>query len=396
MHSNAHAAPLGLKACCVAAVLIRTMLRVAPLLLLALLAFPGCDRLAPAKAEPEKPAKKAVAAKATSKSKTKAKANAEHGEAHPDEPQRYIVPFAWEASHDEPLAQARAYFKEILGDNNVYMEHGPRFFAAFADGQKPRATVVTCSDSRVHTTAFDVTPENDDFMIRNIGNQVANGEGSVEYGIEHLETPVLLIMGHTGCGAVKAALGDTSKLSAPIRNELDKLSVPKPKAGTTPEVAWKEAVIANVHNQVLFALSRFGNRVREGKLTVVGAVYDFRDDLGAGAGKLSIVDVNGNAEPERMRAFLEAVESGGEQRRADPKDKDKHKPKVGDDREHVAKRPASPALGPTEEAVIDALGKIPGLRVQQPEKPEPTAQAVPKPHAAAVQPHTAPHGGHGH
>jgi carbonic anhydrase len=376
------------------------MLRVAPLLLMALL-LPGCDRLAPAKAEPEKLAKKSISgAKANAKSKAKAKAEAatpsEHADGHSAEPQKYIVPFAWEASNDEPLAQARAFLKEILGDNEVYMEHGPRYFAAFADGQKPRATVVACSDSRVHTTAFDVTPENDDFMIRNIGNQVKNGEGSVEYGVEHLETPVLLIIGHTGCGAVRAALGDTSKLSGPIRKELDHLVVPKPKAGVAPEVAWKDAVIANVHNQVSFALTRFGSRVREGKLTVVGAVYDFRDDLGAGAGKLSIVDVNGNAEPERMRAFLEAVESGGaDLRRKDPKDKlrSKHEAAL----EQIVKKPPSPALGRTEAAVIEALGKIPGLRVQQPEKAAPE-KADPRSRTAAVQPHSAAAtpGSHGH
>ncbi|HEY8943466.1 MAG TPA: carbonic anhydrase, partial [Polyangiaceae bacterium] len=271
------------------------MKRLAPLALLALLALSACDRLS--KAEPEKTSKKPSAgAKPPAKLKSKTRAApAPAVPEHAAEARRYVVPFAWEASQQEPLAQARSFLKEILTDNRVYMEHGPRFFAAFADGQKPRATVVTCSDSRVHTPAFDTTPENDDFMIRNIGNQLENSAGSVEYGVEHLETPVLMILGHTGCGAVKAGLGDISGQSAPVRKELETLRLPKPKAGASLEVAWTGAVLANVHNQVELALRHFGGRVQEGKLTVVGAVYDFRNDLGNGAGKLTIVDVNGNS-----------------------------------------------------------------------------------------------------
>jgi carbonic anhydrase len=172
----------------------------------------------------------------------------------------------------------------------------------------PRATVIACSDSRVQTPAFDATPENDDFMIRNIGNQIGNSEGSVEYGVEHLGTPVLLVLGHTGCGAIKAAMGDTSGLSAAVRGEVEKLKPQKPKAGANAEAAWAEAVVKNVNDQVAFALTKFGGRVQAGKLTVIGAVYDFRNDMTQGIGKVNIVNVNGNNEPQRMRAFVDAVE----------------------------------------------------------------------------------------
>jgi carbonic anhydrase len=237
------------------------------------------------------------------------------------DPGKFIVPFAWEAAKDEPLAQTRAFLGDVLTDNQGYMEHGDKFFAAFADKQTPRATVLTCADSRVHTTAWDVTPENDDFVIRNIGNQVENAQGSIEYGVEHLRTPLLLVVGHTGCGAVKAAMGDTSKLSAPIQQELGHIHLPKPAAGKSPEAAWAEAVIINVNNQVETALKHFGKDVQAGQLTVVGAVYDFRNDLLQGAGKLTIVNVNGNSEPGRMTAFVEAIAGKKEERPSAEKDK---------------------------------------------------------------------------
>jgi carbonic anhydrase len=280
--------------------------RLAFLLSLTALSF-GCQPKQEVSAEPQ--AKKAlkkpgIAAKAT-KPGHDAKAVKPEGELA--DPGKFIVPFAWEAAKDEPLAQTRAFLSDALTDNRDYMEHGEKFFAQFADKQTPRATVVTCADSRVHSTAWDVTPENDDFTIRNIGNQVDTAEGSIEYGVQHLRTPLLLVIGHTGCGAVKAAMGDLSKLSLPIQKELEHIHLPKPTAGKSAEAAWAEAVIANVNNQVETSLRHFGKEVQGGQLTVVGAVYDFRNDLLQGAGKLTIVNVNGNAEAERMVAFVDAV-----------------------------------------------------------------------------------------
>lgn len=283
----------------------------------------ACQPKQEVSAEPKKAAKKA-GAKTEKGQEPKA---SEKAEGDPAEPGKFIVPFAWEAAKDEPLAQTRAFLADVMTDNQAYMEHGDKFFAAFADKQTPRATVVTCADSRVHTTAWDVTPENDDFVVRNIGNQVENAEGSIEYGVEHLRTPLLLVIGHTGCGAVKAAMGDTSKLSAPIQKELEHIHLPKPGAGKTPEAAWAEAVIANVNNQVETALKHFGKDVQAGQLTVVGAVYDFRNDLLQGAGKLSIVNVNGNVEPERMTAFVDAVSGKHDEKESkDGKDKRHGKP----------------------------------------------------------------------
>lgn len=263
--------------------------------------FAACHAEPQVSREPSKKVAKRAAAKVEKKSEAKKEPDA------PREPEKFPLPFAWEAAQDEPLSLTRAFLREASTDNEAYMLRGEKFFAAFADKQTPRATVITCADSRVHNTAWDATPENDDFTIRNIGNQVANAEGSVEYGIEHLGTPLFLVVGHTGCGAVKAAMGDISKLSEPIRKELEHLQVPKPTPGKAPEAAWAEAVIANVNNQVAFALKRFSFEVHESKLTVVGAVYDFRNDLGQGAGKLLIINVNGNADPERMISFAEAV-----------------------------------------------------------------------------------------
>ena len=169
------------------------------------------------------------------------------------------------------------------------------YFEPFTQKQTPLATVVSCSDSRVQIHALDQTPDNDVFVIRNIGNQLATAEGSVEYGVRHLHTPLLLFIGHSACGAVTAAVGDYSQESAAIRRELDTLKVQK--GGQVPE-----EIIANVNDQVAAALAKFAPEVKAGSLAIFGTLYDFRNDYGHGQGKLIVVNINGETDPLKIAA----------------------------------------------------------------------------------------------
>lgn len=222
---------------------------------------------------------------------------------------RYALPFAWETSEAEPLAKTRAFLREMLGDNQRNVLRGNAAFKPFQEKQAPRATVLTCSDSRVQNNAWDQSPENDDFVVRNIGNQVPNALGSLAYGVEELKTPVLLVIGHTGCGAVHAAMDKLEGIEGPIKKELEGLKLPELKAGAA-NAMWTAAVIANVNQQVTYAVEHFGQSIQEGNLTVIGAVYDFRNDMRGGAGKLHVVNVNSNTEPERLKAFSTALLQG--------------------------------------------------------------------------------------
>ena len=198
---------------------------------------------------------------------------------------------------------ANAILADIrLANRNFVRTHGPDYFKPFLDGQHPRATVITCSDSRVHSHALDATPDGDLFMVRNIGNQMSTAEGSVEYGVHHLHTPLLLIVGHSACGAIKAAAGDYSQESAPIRRELDTLQIPKGDPGMN-------SIKLNVNYQVNAARSKFEREVIEGQLTVVGAIYDFTNEMRQGQGKLNIINVNGETDAAKIAA-LEFMKEG--------------------------------------------------------------------------------------
>lgn len=204
---------------------------------------------------------------------------------------------AGEHAHGD-AAVARAFIQEVLASQKAYgRKHGQAFFARLAKGQQPRATVLTCADSRVHANMLDPSPEGDLFIVRNIGNQFATAQGSVEYGVNHLGSSLLLIIGHSACGAIQAASGDYSRLEPAIVRELDGIRIGK-------GVANVDGVVANVHHQVGAAVDAFSAKIEAGQLLVVGAVYDFADDMKHGAGRLNVIDVNGESDPARIQALL--------------------------------------------------------------------------------------------
>lgn len=222
------------------------------------------------------------------------------------------IAFSSDAHHSTPnTAQlqeiANKMFAEVISQNDYYVNHqGSAFFEKMKNSQHPRATVIGCSDSRFQSDALDATAENDLFIIRNIGNQFSSNMGSVEYGVRHLNTPLLIIVGHTRCGAIKAALGDYSEEGPHIIKELDSLSLAVRKTSLnsgTEEGKWLAAVISNVHQQAYYAQKEFKEDVESGKLTIVGVVYDLGNDFNNGYGRLKIINLNGESNPAKIMEF---------------------------------------------------------------------------------------------
>ncbi|HSX19785.1 MAG TPA: carbonic anhydrase [Gammaproteobacteria bacterium] len=159
--------------------------------------------------------------------------------------------------------------------------------------QTPDATIVLCSDSRVDTNSINETPAGQLFSIRNIGNQVQTAYGSVEYGVNHLHTPMLIVVGHSECGAVKAAMTDFSKESLNIKRELETLDV-------NPKATLNQNIVHNVNNQVKLAVADFEDQVNSGNLLVIGMVYDIHNDFKFGSGKIILVNINNETDPHAL------------------------------------------------------------------------------------------------
>ena len=97
----------------------------------------------------------------------------------------------------------RDIIKGIIDNNASFVSaHDEAYFKPHMAAQHPKVTLVGCCDSRFQPTTIEPDPIDKVFTIETIGNQMASAQGSVDYGVLHLHTPVLLIMGHTDCGAI--------------------------------------------------------------------------------------------------------------------------------------------------------------------------------------------------
>lgn len=151
-------------------------------------------------------------------------------------------------------------------------------------GQQPLVTILSCSDSRVPLELIFDQGIGDIFVIRNAGN-VAGSEaiGSIEYGVEHVGTPLLVVMGHTKCGAVTAATthaevgGNIPAVIAHILPAVHAICSAHPEQD--PKALIPAVIEANVWQSIaeLYLKSAITReRVHEGKLKVVGAIYDIQ------------------------------------------------------------------------------------------------------------------------
>lgn len=100
--------------------------------------------------------------------------------------------------NDEYILSEKNHKGDISPEKRLHTHH---------HGQNPYAVIVTCSDSRVIPESIFMTGIGDIFVIRLAGNVVADfGLGSIEYAVEHLGCKLVVVMGHTMCGAINAAI----------------------------------------------------------------------------------------------------------------------------------------------------------------------------------------------
>lgn len=164
----------------------------------------------------------------------------------------------------------------VMGGTMIDVNLGDRRREVAKD-HRPLAAVVACSDARVAPElVFDQTLGNI-FVVRTAGHALGpEALGSVEYAVERLEVPLVVVMGHTRCGAVEAAVrgeahhGHLARIVEAVRSARE-------TSQGMPGDPVANAVRANVEASVGKLVShqgRLARHIREGRLTVVGAIYD--------------------------------------------------------------------------------------------------------------------------
>lgn len=169
------------------------------------------------------------------------------------------------------LAKLISGDKEYISDTVNHAALTPEIRHETAEhGQHPYAVVVTCSDARVPPEHIFSAGIGDIFVIRNAGNLIGDFDlGSVEYAVEHLGAQLVVIMGHTHCGAVAAAMeGDSEGFIHKIIHEV-KEAIGDAKDPRDAEIRNVKHSLAKLHESKLLAELH-----AEGKVEFAGAIYD--------------------------------------------------------------------------------------------------------------------------
>jgi len=189
----------------------------------------------------------------------------------------------------EPLPTADEALQRLIAGNLRFLRGEARFptvqkeiLADLAQGQRPYATILGCSDSRVPPELVFDAGFGELFIVRVAGNVLSPEiAGSLQYAGSHLHTPLFIVLGHSGCGAVQAAL-ETQRHGVQHRSRIQLLidnilpGLPDPDPQLPPAAQLDRAVEANVRwtmRQVL-ETPEAQARLAEGRMKLVGAVYE--------------------------------------------------------------------------------------------------------------------------
>ena len=183
---------------------------------------------------------------------------------------------------DQALARLKAGNARFLAGKALFPTVQKEVLAMLARRQDPFATILGCSDSRVPPELLFDASFGELFVIRVAGNVLGPAiEGSLQYAGMHLRTPLFVVLGHQGCGAVEAAMEEKfegavhgSRISRLLEEIKPALSPPDPLF--SPAQQLDVAVEANVRHtlrQILYS-PEGERRRREGWMKAVGAIYE--------------------------------------------------------------------------------------------------------------------------
>jgi carbonic anhydrase len=199
---------------------------------------------------------------------------------------------ASDAAHAAPAGPSPdKVLAELLAGNQRFAKGKPaakpldaKKRAELAKGQHPKAVVLTCSDSRVPPELLFDQGVGDIFTIRLAGNvAVPSAVGSAEYAVEHLGSKLIVVLGHTKCGAVKATAEakDAAAAGPNLGTIVEEISpaVVRARAYQGAEPAHHDAEHENVREAAEHLATRspaITELVKEGKVKIVTGLYDLQ------------------------------------------------------------------------------------------------------------------------
>jgi len=226
---------------------------------------------------------------------------------------------------DEVLAMLREGNRRFVAGESLHPNCGGdrlRRAGTESQGDYAYATVLTCSDSRIPVERIFDAGVMDIFVVRVAGNVADVDEvGSIEYGLAHVHTPVLVVLGHTQCGAVTAVTHQVEGRGHPLERNIPPLVDNIEPAVRRAVAAYPDAsgdaiiphaIVENVWQAAedLFLASPATRAlVRSGEAKVVGAIYDVGTGRVDWLPEFKVAEILAAAESNPARA-TEAMAAG--------------------------------------------------------------------------------------
>ncbi|MEL7185439.1 MAG: carbonic anhydrase [Pseudomonadota bacterium] len=177
---------------------------------------------------------------------------------------------------DKALERLKEGNRRFVAGESAHANSMRGFHPDLAKGQTPFATVLACSDSRVPTELIFDVGFGDLFVIRVAGNVVAPSQiGSVEYAASVLGARLVVVLGHSNCGAVVATLQELRK-EASVRSPNLRSIVDRVQPAVRPDDTLETAITANVRlsvERLTHGSQMLEELLDSDDLTIVGAEY---------------------------------------------------------------------------------------------------------------------------
>jgi carbonic anhydrase len=182
------------------------------------------------------------------------------------------------ANKDEtPVETLVSGNKRFLDEKLIHPHQNKKTVLENQNDQHPFAIILTCSDSRVSPEILFDQGIGDLFVIRNAGNLISDIDmGSVKYAVEHLHTKLIVVLGHTECGAIKAYVEDKNneykKHLSHIDDIVETIANEKEEKQISKENNLNACVIANIKHSL--KMIEENPIVKENHTKVVPMQYD--------------------------------------------------------------------------------------------------------------------------
>ena len=167
--------------------------------------------------------------------------------------------------------------------------------ASLAAGQKPTAVVFGCADSRVAAELIFDQGLGNMFVVRTAGQVIDSAVlGSIEFAVTMLDVPLIVVLGHDSCGAVKAALAAIDDGAIPggfVRDVVERVApsiLMGRRDGLSRVDEFEERHVSETLAQLMARSSAIAERVSAGTLAIAGVTYHLAD------GKAALVDHAGD------------------------------------------------------------------------------------------------------